>query len=71
MQIAVTYQKTKSILSACSDAVGGSQFGYSATTVTAPPMSRASSVNWTIAPLRIFRARAYRLPMPRCSPEHA
>ena len=55
MQIAVTYQKTKSIRSACSDAVGGSQFGTTATTVVDPPINKASSVSWTIAPLRIFR----------------
>ena len=68
MQMIVTYQKTKSIRSACSDAVGGSQFGITATAVVSPPMIKASSVSWTIAPLRIcgreptvFRGRAARL----------
>ena len=41
MQMIVTYQKTKSILSACSAAVGGSQFGMTATAVVSPPMIRA------------------------------
>jgi hypothetical protein len=53
MQMIVTYQKTKWIRSACSEAAGGSQFGITATAVVIPPMTSASSVSWTIAPRRI------------------
>src|ERR1051326_3625159 len=67
MQITVTYQKTKWIRSDCWDALGGSQFGMTATAVVIPPAIRARTVSWKIAPRRTG-PRAYRVRRLRCRP---
>src|SRR5712691_11096097 len=51
-QITVTYQKTKSIRCACSDACGGSQLGTSATKPTMTKATTANSPSCRRAPLR-------------------
>src|ERR1051326_3592357 len=67
MQMIVTYQKTKWIRSACWEALGGSQFGMTATAVVIPPAIRARTVSWQIAPRRTG-PRAYRVRRLRCRP---